>query len=97
MNINDFVDKVGVDKVLHFSIGGLISAFFTIILVLQEPDVTWNLVGLSFIGTIIVGFFSLCKEFMDIKVDWKDIVASILGTIPVIIATILGILLHINY
>lgn len=97
MNINDFVNKVGVDKVLPFSIGGLISAFFTIILVLQEPNVTWDLVGLSFIGTIIVGFFSLCKEFMDIKVDWEDIVASILGTIPVIIATILGVLLHTNY
>lgn len=95
MNINDFVNKIGVDKVLHFSIGGLISAFFTIILVLQEPSVTWDLVGLSFIGTII--FLSLCKEFMDIKVDWKDIITSILGTIPVIIATILGVLLHTNY
>ena len=97
MSINDFVNKVGVDKVLHFSIGGLISAFFTIILVLQEPDVTWNLVGLSFIGTIIVGFFSLSKEFMDIKVDWKEIVAGVLGTIPILIATILGVLLHTDY
>ena len=97
MTFNELIAKIEVDKVLHFSIGGLISAFFTIILVLQEPSVTWDLVGLSFIGTIIVGFFSLCKEFMDIKVDWKDIVASILGTIPVIIATILGVLLHTNY
>ena len=97
MNINDFGNKVGVDKVLHFSIEGLISAYFTIILVLQEPNVTLDLVVLSFIGTIIVWFLSLCKEFMDIKVDWKDIVASILGTIPVIIATILGVLLHTNY
>ena len=97
MTFNELIAKIEVDKVLHFSIGGLISAFFTIILVLQETSITWDLVGLSFIGTIIVGFLSLCKEFMDIKVDWKDIVASILGTIPVIIATLLGVLLHTNY
>lgn len=97
MTINEFVEKIGVDKVLHFSIGGLIAALLTIVMTLQEPQVTWELVGISTIGTIVVGFLSICKECIDVKADWKDVVASVLGTIPVILATVLGVLCHINY
>lgn len=97
--ITDFVTKVGVDKCLHFSLGGLISALVSIIILLQESYTPLQLFISPTIGAVVVFFLSVVKEGMDAKVkyntfDKKEIVAGMLGTIPVYVAIGLGILIR---
>lgn len=96
--ITDFVTKVGVDKCLHFSLGGLISALVSIIILLQESYTTLQLLIPPTVGAVIVFCLSIIKENMDAKVTQntfnnKDILAGMLGTLTVYIAIGLGLLI----
>lgn len=96
--ITDFVTKVGVDKCLHFSLGGLISALVSIIILLQESYTPLQLFIPPTIGAVVVFCLSIIKENMDYEVkqntfDNKDILAGILGTLTVYIAIGLGLLI----
>ena len=36
--MNDFLNKVGMDKILHFSLGGFIAALMTLVVILQDVE-----------------------------------------------------------
>lgn len=95
MTFNELITKIGVDKLLHFSIGGLITALFTIVATLQEGYVDTSIIAFPFIGLIPVAMFSWFKEaVIDSEFSWMDILASVLGAVPVFIATALGVLFY---
>lgn len=96
MTFNELITKIGVDKVLHFSIGGFIVALFTIVATLQEGMVDATTIAYPFIGLIPVAMLSWFKEVsIDDEFSWMDILASVLGAVPVFIATALGVLFYI--
>lgn len=95
MTFNELITKIGIDKILHFSIGGFIVALFTIITTLQEGVINANTIAFPFIGLIPVAVFSWFKEkVVDDEFRWMDILASVLGAVPVFIATALGVLFY---
>lgn len=95
MTFNELITKIGVDKLLHFSIGGLITALLTIIVVLQDGYVDASIIAFPFIGLIPVAILSWFKEeVIDDDFSWMDILASVLGAVPVFIATALGVLFY---
>lgn len=96
MTFNELITKIGVDKILHFAIGGLIVALFTLPIALQEPEINTTTLLTPLAGTVVVAIFSWFKEAaIDDEFSWEDILASVLGAIPVFIATALGVLFHI--
>ena len=95
--MKDLINKIGIDKVTHFSMGGLICALFTFIFLLQDFNTleVWQVLLLPLIGTVVTFVLSIIKEFIiDEVVDWKDIIASMLGCVPVYIAIGIGILFN---
>ena len=67
--LNDFIDKVGVDKVLHFAFGGwMVSAF--------SPLGIIGMVG-ALITLIILGVVK--EKVLDDNADIMDIWASVVG------------------
>lgn len=96
MTFNDFITKIGQDKVLHFLVGSLITAFMTLIAGLQEPEIDWYTMGAPAIGLAVTAFFAVVKEVLiDAEFSWKDLVATLLGAVPIFIATAFGILFHV--
>lgn len=96
--ITDFVTKVGIDKCLHFSLGGLISALISVIILLQESYTPLQLLVPPTVGAIVVFCLSILKENKDAKITQntfnnKDIIAGMLGTLTVYIAIGLGLLI----
>lgn len=84
--LNRFIEKVGVDKVLHFVVGGWIVAKFL------ELGGLW--VGLG--GILFLCFISLIKEvFLDREsgADWFDILSAILGGVVELLTYYLIIIL----
>lgn len=95
--MNDFLNKVGMDKILHFSLGGLIAALMTLVVILQDVEYLSKgaLLCTPFIGTVCVFIISVMKEIADGEFNWKDVIAGVLGTVPVYIATALGVLFNV--
>lgn len=91
--LDNLINKVGNDKVLHFLGGGFICSFISFILILQESGLTaWEKVSSVLIGTVFVLILSVLKELIaDDKADWMDVLASILGCVPVYIAVGIGV------
>ena len=84
--LNRFIEKVGVDKVLHFVVGGWIVAKFL------ELGGLW--VGLG--GILFLCFISVIKEvFLDREsgADWFDILSAILGGVVELLTYYLIIIL----
>jgi hypothetical protein len=67
--VNRIIDKIGVDKMLHFAFGGWITAKFC----------ESGILLLAVIGILFCGIVSITKERLDEKFDWKDIAAAMLG------------------
>lgn len=67
--VGKIFEKVGVDKVLHFVVGGWITAKFC-----ESGSFIAAVIGILF-----VCFISIVKERLDSKYDWKDIAAAMLG------------------
>lgn len=96
--MNDLINKIGIDKVLHFSFGGLISSLLTFVVILQEGNTLSysQTLFMPIIGAIAVFIISIIKEAsLDEEFNWKDIIASILGTLTVFIAVSIGVLFNI--
>lgn len=91
-SLDNLINKVGNDKVLHFLGGGFICSLVSFVAILQEHGMTpWQQVSAVLIGTIAVFILSLMKEVLaDDKTDWYDILASVLGCIPVFASVGLG-------
>ena len=87
--------KVGMDKIAHFGIGGIIGATIAIVITLARGDYGWVAGAYPFISHAIVFILSFIKEkFMDDEYNWLDILASVLGSIAVHIAFILGLTIN---
>lgn len=100
IDMNRFIEKIGMDKVAHFGVGGLITAIFTIVCLLQDMafliDTPWRMMLYPFIGVIVTAFVSVIKElFFDAQRDWKDLYAALIGSATVFIAVFFGIVFHI--
>ena len=83
--LNNLVEKVGIDRVLHFLVGALILA--------QFECFGLNLVLLSFLIVFIIAF---TKEKIDTYFDWKDIGFTMLGAFVEFISFILRTLIFIR-
>ena len=99
--MNKFIEKIGMDKVAHFGVGGLITALFTMVFILQDMPVfimqPWRLLLMPFIGTVVTVFVSVIKElFFDVKRDWKDLYAALIGSATVFVAVFFGVLFFIG-
>lgn len=99
--MNKFIEKIGMDKVAHFGVGGLITALFTIVFIMQDMGslifTPWRMMLYPFIGTIITTVVSVIKEkFIDTQADWKDLYAALIGSATVFIAVFFGVLFFIG-
>lgn len=87
--------KVGIDKIAHFGIGGIIGAAIAIVITLAIGDYGWVVGVYPFISHAIVFILSFAKEkFLDDEYNWLDILASVLGSIAVHMAFVLGLIIN---
>ena len=99
--MNKFIEKIGMDKVAHFGVGGLITALFTIVFIMQDMGSLifspWRMMLYPFIGAIITAVVSVIKEkLIDTQPDWKDIYAALIGSATVFVAVFFGVLFFIG-
>lgn len=81
--MNELINKIGIDKLLHFFAGGWICAMLSALINLQEGDFSLQMCMLSTtFASIIVFVISIIKEMVDKEFNWKDILAAMLGCIP---------------
>lgn len=66
--IDKLISKIGTDKLLHFLVGALLTAWASMV-----NDVC------MWVTAVLVVIASLCKEGLDEKYDIKDIIAGCLG------------------
>ena len=87
--------RIGMDKIAHFGIGGIIGAAIAIVITLARGDYGWVAGAYPFISHAIVFILSFIKEeFMDDEYNWLDILASVLGSIAVHMAFIIGLTIN---
>ena len=87
--------RIGMDKIAHFGIGGIIGAAIAIVITLARGDYGWVVGAYPFISHAIVFILSFIKEkFMDDEYNWLDILASVLGSIAVHMAFIIGLTIN---
>lgn len=92
--LDNFLAKVGVDKILHHVVGALICALFTFVFILQDAIFDWTAVVVPIIGSVVVLLLSIVKEYIDDKPDWMDVVWAMLGCLWVFAAVAGGVLLN---
>ena len=93
--ITKITENVGIDKIVHFGIGGIIGAAIAIVITLEIGDYGWVVGVYPFISHGIVFILSIIKEkFMDDEYNWFDILASVLGSIAVHMAFIIGLTIN---
>lgn len=90
--LDNLINKVGNDKVLHFLGGGFICSLVSFVVILQESGLTaLEQVSAVLIGTVFVLILSALKELIaDDKADWGDLLASFLGCVPVFVSVAIG-------
>ena len=60
-----FIEKIGLDKIAHLGVGGLLCACITLVMILQDADILlhgsniWRALLTPFIGTVVVMVFEL--------------------------------------
>ena len=77
--VNKIIDKIGVDKILHFVLGGWIVQVFCT-------------AGCWQYGILFALFLSIVKEMLDKKesrYDWIDIAAAMAGGIVAVILSVI--------
>lgn len=99
--MNKLIEKIGMDKVAHFGVGGLITAIFTLVFVIQDMGSLiyhpWKMMLYPVIGTVVTTLVSIMKEkLLDAKPDWNDVYAALIGSALIFIANFLGILFFIG-
>lgn len=99
--MNKLIEKIGMDKVAHFGVGGLITAIFTLVFVIQDMGSLiyhpWKMMLYPVIGTAVTTLVSIMKEkLLDAKPDWNDVYAALIGSALIFIANFFGILFFIG-
>lgn len=94
--MNELINKIGTDKLLHFFAGAWICAVLSIVTLLQDWEFTLPMFMLSTtISTLIVFVVSVIKEMVDSEFNWKDILAAIIGCLTIYAAYGFGYFLYI--
>ena len=90
--IDNLINKIGNDKLLHFLVGFCISAVVLLLYFLHYPEIigTYEQVYAYIISFIIVGFISIVKEFFDDAFDNKDILAAEIGAVIPVLVSLVG-------
>lgn len=91
----------GVDKAAHFGIGGLITAIFTIVFIVQDMGTLvfhpWKMLLYPFIGATVTAIVSVVKEvLMDEQPDWYDFYAAMLGSALIFVAVFFGLIFYLG-
>lgn len=91
----------GVDKMAHFGIGGLITAIFTIVFIVQDMGVLvfhpWKMLLYPFIGAAVIAIVSVTKEMLfDEQPDWYDLYAALIGSAIIFVSVFFGILFYVG-
>lgn len=90
MTFNKLLLKIGVDKILHFFGGGLISSLFILLATISDNAIGIRTILHSLMGIFIVTVVSWIKEmFIDEEYNGRDITASVLGAVFVAVLTLL--------
>ena len=98
--MNELIAKIGLDKLAHLGIGGLVCALFTFVVMLQDADTLlnegsiWRTLLTPIIGTVVVMMFELFKEYLDSEFNWKDVLYTFIGCLLVFAAVGMGILFY---
>ena len=94
--LDNFINKIGIDKVLHFCIGAIIAFCVSNVFMLKEGIVGVDNIWFSIIGIIASMIFEFIKEFiLDSIPNKKDIIATFLGSTFVFIVNVIGVLFYI--
>lgn len=94
--LDNFINKIGIDKVLHFCVGAIIAFCISNVFMLREGIVGVDNIWFAIIGIIAAMIFEFIKEFiLDSTPDKKDILATFLGSVFVFIVNIIGVLFYI--
>lgn len=97
--MEELINKIGLDKIAHFGIGGVLFAAFNVMFLLA--NVSFPIMALTFgsvlamplAGYVIVAFAEFIKEvFIDAKIDWKDVLATFAGCFAIHLCAIIGYL-----
>lgn len=96
-----FIEKIGLDRIAHFGIGGVLFAAFNIAFLLSlcagpVPEPTWRDIFIAPIGGYFVAAFAaFIKEyFLDSRWDWWDIIATMAGPVFIHLCAVIGFALH---
>jgi len=97
------INRIGLDRIAHFGIGGVIFAAFNIAFLLSlcsgpVPEPTWRDIIIAPLGGYFAAAFAgFVKEyFLDSKWDWWDIIATMAGPVFIHLCAIAGWLLHLG-
>jgi len=89
---NNIINKIGVDKILHFLVGAVITFTINVLTIFQEGIINNVSIGLSVIGVIVATIAAVLKEcIIDEQIDKKDIIATVIGAIFAFIVCAIGV------
>lgn len=92
----NFINKIGIDKVLHFLLGAVIAFTICNLMLIQDAMVRWETILAAVGGTIIATILAMMKErIIDDEPDMKDFFASVLGGVYVIIVNFIGTIFNV--
>lgn len=93
--LNDFINKIGTDKLLHFAFGALITYTLSNVFMLQDGLSYAAVIGYTIAAIIITMLLELFKEkFLDAAIDKKDIIATLIGALIPLVVNGIGILFN---
>ena len=96
--MNGLIERIGIDKLCHYGIGGVITAFVAIIAMIQELPLTsiWEALYFPIMGMVVTAILEFIKEYViDEKADKGDILWTVLGAFTVFMAFLIGILFNV--
>lgn len=83
---------IGIDKVLHFLLGAVITFCVGNVAALQEGAAGKEVLACTAIGIAATMALELVKEHvMDSKADWEDVLATFLGALLALAANGIGV------
>lgn len=93
--LDDFLAKVGTDKFLHHVLGAMICALISLVAIIQDGVIEWDIVAYPTIGAVFVLIISVIKELaFDGKPDWMDVVWAMAGCLWVYLSVVIGVLFN---
>ena len=96
--MNGLIERIGIDKLCHFGIGGVVTAFVAVVAMLQDLplDSIWEALYYPIMGIVVTIIVEILKEYLiDKKVDKMDILWTMLGAFSVFMAFLIGILFNV--